>query len=444
MTAQVHFTPLRSALLAQHNNTLDVIIRVRGPQHPESHVRAPLNLSLVIDRSGSMSGAPMAEAKKCVKAIIKRLGAEDRVSVIAYDDHVDIVSPNQSCAHQSSILKAVDRIESRGMTNLFGGWEGGLKEALVAKETHELNRVILLSDGQLNQGLTDEKEIERRCAAAAELGVSTSTYGLGRSFNEHIMAIMSEAGQGNAYYGETAEDLMEPFETEFDLLSNIFARGLSLKLEAAEGVSVECMNDFKEDSGGVMIIPDLPFDAETWIGLRLTISASAIDRGQPLLALSINGLSIDGAPLQLTETLPNYPGLAPSAFEAIAPSDEVKRYFSELEVARLKIKARESARRKEWSVVEELVGVMERLDIGDWAKDGVQEIKTLMAERDVELFSKEAMISSMKSRSQHKTGLVDYTNDPLADAQERDSQERSKVSFLQRKVRQGRRRDTGS
>ena len=198
------------------------------------------------------------------------------------------------------------------------------------------------------------------------------------------------------------------------------------------------------DVGGVMIIPDLPFDAETWIGLRLTISASAIDRGQPLLALSINGLSIDGAPLQLTETLPNYPGLAPSAFEAIAPSDEVKRYFSELEVARLKIKARESARRKEWSVVEELVGVMERLDIGDWAKDGVQEIKTLMAERDVELFSKEAMISSMKSRSQHKTGLVDYTNDPLADAQERDSQERSKVSFLQRKVRQGRRRDTGS
>ncbi|MBT6767450.1 MAG: hypothetical protein HOA81_00475 [Opitutales bacterium] len=132
------------------------------------------------------------------------------------------------------------------------------------------------------------------------------------------------------------------------------------------------------------------------------------------------------------------------AFEAIAPSDEVKRYFSELEVARLKIKARESARRREWDVVEELIGIMEGLDIGDWAKDGVQEIKNLMVERDVELFSKEAMISSMKSRSQHKTGLVDYANNPMADAESLDFHERTKVSFLQRKSRQGRSRDSRS
>ncbi len=85
-------------------------------------------------------------------------------------------------------------------------------------------RVILLSDGNANEGLTDPGEIASQCEAFAAAGVSTSTYGFGRHFNEELMVAMARAGGGNSYYGDTADDLFEPFDQEFSLLSSLWAR----------------------------------------------------------------------------------------------------------------------------------------------------------------------------------------------------------------------------
>ena len=103
---------------------------------------------------------------------------------------------------------------------------------------HALSRVLLLSDGGANHGLSDPEEIANRVAAMAQAGVSTSTYGLGGHFNEHLMIGMGRAGRGNHYYGATAEDLEDPFREEFDLLRALHTRSLRLHLQAPEGVKI--------------------------------------------------------------------------------------------------------------------------------------------------------------------------------------------------------------
>jgi Ca-activated chloride channel family protein len=101
-----------------------------------------------------------------------------------------------------------------------------------------LKRVILLSDGQANEGLTDAAAIAAQCAEWAARGVTTSTYGLGNSFNEELMVAMARAGGGNHYYGDTAEDLMDPFQQELELLGNLCLR--DLRLSAAVRMASRC------------------------------------------------------------------------------------------------------------------------------------------------------------------------------------------------------------
>ena len=93
------------------------------------------------------------------------------------------------------------------------------------------------------------------------------------------MTAMARAGQGNAYYGQTAEDLMDPFREEFDLMSALCARGLRLALAPNEGVQVEIVNQYRTDVEGRIMLPDLAYDGEAWALLRLTVPRSTVEMG---------------------------------------------------------------------------------------------------------------------------------------------------------------------
>ena len=110
-------------------------------------------------------------------------------------------------------------------------------------------RVILLSDGNANAGkTTDTGQIAALCAEASATGVTTSTYGLGRDFNEGLMVEMGKRGGGNHYYGDTAADLFVPFAEEFDFISSLYARHVRLSLAAPAGVKITLLNDFRRKS----------------------------------------------------------------------------------------------------------------------------------------------------------------------------------------------------
>lgn len=169
---------------------------------------AAAKVALVIDRSGSMSGDKLRIAKEAVSRLIRSLGPNDQVAVVAYDDKVDIVGSLQQPSE--ALARRVESVEAGGSTNLYGGWLAG------AKLVGAGGRVILLSDGLANVGAYRSAA---ELAGHAELSyekfqVTTTTIGVGSDYDEALMAGMARKGGGSHYFAQSAESIMEAFGQE--------------------------------------------------------------------------------------------------------------------------------------------------------------------------------------------------------------------------------------
>jgi Ca-activated chloride channel homolog len=246
------FRPLKPALIAGRLQELTLLIRLHPARAPQrSGNRLPLNLALVLDRSGSMSGEPLETAKQAIVAALRQLHAQDRVSVVSFDDEVRVEIPSGQLRELDALIAQVMRIESGGSTALYDGWMEGATQVAVHLNQRGLNRVILLSDGQANHGLMDGSEIARRVAGLSERGVSTTTLGFGRDYDETLLLGMATTGDGNFEHIETTSSLPTFFESELQGLTRTSGRTVSLGLEPNPeyGVQVlEVLNDLKRNS----------------------------------------------------------------------------------------------------------------------------------------------------------------------------------------------------
>src|SRR5690606_30869745 len=223
-----------------------------------------LDIAFVIDRSGSMSGPPLEEAKRCVVQMIERLKPTDRAAGIVYDDGVDVLVPHGPVHDGAHFHRALARVRSGGTTDLHAGWLAGAEQLAASLREDAIARVVLLSDGNANRGLTDVDAIAAQCEALADAGVGTSTYGLGPGLNAALMVAMALRGGGNHECGETAAGLLGPFNEEFDLLQDLAARSVRLRLWPAAGVRVQVLNDHPTAGPEVWRLPDVPYRSESW------------------------------------------------------------------------------------------------------------------------------------------------------------------------------------
>ena len=244
------------------------MVRVQAPDQPEGSKATitPKRLSLVVDRSGSMSGQPLYEALKCVGHIAACMTPLDRISVVVYDDNIKVLTTLGPVTSPGAINQLLSTVDSGGSTNLFGGWEAGAQQ-LEAGSDGSISRVILFSDGQANHGLVEIDAIEKYCREWLAKGVSTTTVGLGRGFNEDLMIAMARAGGGQQYYCQTAKDLFDSFDEELSLLQALSVRQLSLKLIPATGVIIEALGIVDQNPDGTYHLSDLAWGAESWMAV---------------------------------------------------------------------------------------------------------------------------------------------------------------------------------
>ncbi|OQW85993.1 MAG: hypothetical protein BWK72_19525 [Rhodoferax ferrireducens] len=393
---KILLSPLKSAIPAQ-GGTIDVMVRVQGPEQPEgSKARViPKRLSLVVDRSGSMSGQPLHEALKCVQHIASCMTPKDQISVIVYDDNVNVLMPMGSVSSPDAMKRLLSTVDDGGSTNLFGGWEEGAKQ-LEKGQDGSISRVILLSDGQANRGVLGQDVIERHCREWLAKGVSTTTVGLGRSFNEDLMIGMARAGGGQQYFGQTAADLFDSFDEELSLLQALCLRQLSLKLIPAQGVILEALGVFDQNADGTYQLSDLAWGAESWMALRLHVSPTAAGQTRDLLAATVEAKTMEGQLISVHAPLLSLPSLDPQQYDTLPVDEVVERRLLEVDFAKSSLELSRLVSMGDIQLARVLIKELEkRFGQHPWLQAKLARLREL-ADRDPEMMRKEARFSSRK------------------------------------------------
>jgi Ca-activated chloride channel homolog len=201
--------------------------------------RIPLNISIVIDRSGSMQGIKLGYAKKAAKNIIDQLNEQDIVSIVVYDNDIDTIQGPVHIIDRERIKSKIDAIIARASTNLWGGTEQGYSFVKRNVAPAFVNRVLLISDGQANVGLTDSALIRTRVQKYKDdQGISLSTFGVGLDYNETLMTDMAETGAGNYYFIDAPSKMTSIFDNELNGLLNVAAQNAELRIRIPKGGTV--------------------------------------------------------------------------------------------------------------------------------------------------------------------------------------------------------------
>jgi Ca-activated chloride channel family protein len=184
--------------------------------------RVPANIVLVIDKSGSMQGERIEQAKDAALMAVERLGEKDVLGVIAYSDEARVLSPARRLRNASEVRSDIRRLRADGRTALYAGVSQGIRELKEFVDPYAVNRIILLSDGLANVGPSSPKELEALGREAARENITVTTIGLGLGYNEDLMTRLALASDGNHSFVEEPDDLVDIFNEEFgDVLSAI-------------------------------------------------------------------------------------------------------------------------------------------------------------------------------------------------------------------------------
>ena len=192
--------------------------------------RLPLNLCLVIDRSGSMEGEPLEYMKRACGHVVDLLDQNDVLSVVTFEERVDIVMPARRVMNKALIKEHINRIQPGNTTNIYDGLVAGASQVASVRSEQYVNRVVILTDGEPTAGVKDYTSIVGNAAEQRTRGITFTALGFGPEYNEELLAGIAKRGGGNYYYIARPELIPEVFRSELEQLLTLVAKNIRLKL----------------------------------------------------------------------------------------------------------------------------------------------------------------------------------------------------------------------
>lgn len=207
------------------------------PINAKDFERPPLNMAIAVDTSGSMGGDPINAVRIGLLAMIEKLHPKDQITLVTYasDAKVAFVSNAETDPDRTQLQDLINSLEARGGTNIYDGLRVALEEVEASKSEELQNRVILLSDGEATEGLTNNERIINLGESYAEQGVGITTIGVGKDFDIELMRRLSESGSGNFYFVEDLFSVEEIFVVEADTFLVPVAEDVEIEFDVAKG-----------------------------------------------------------------------------------------------------------------------------------------------------------------------------------------------------------------
>ena len=257
--------PARQAFLAGGDD-LDLVYELQAA-HAVKGARSPVDFALVLDRSGSMTGEPLAKAKEAARSLVARLAPDDRLALVNFgsDARLSLATTPMDAAGKARALEEIDRIAADGGTNIGQALLAAL-HALddAGRREKAVRRMVLLSDGQANEGLVGPSLIQLARTIDRD-GTRVSALGLGVDFDEDLMLALADAGGGRYRYLRDADEVESALAQELEQASATAASGVTLSLQLPEGVELRELVGYR---------------ATTSRGNRLTLALSDFAAGE--------------------------------------------------------------------------------------------------------------------------------------------------------------------
>ncbi|MEE4194131.1 MAG: VWA domain-containing protein [Anaerolineae bacterium] len=326
----------KSVISPNKSSTRIVEINLTAPPAPNNQPRVPLNLSLVLDRSGSMHGEKLHYVKQAAAHVIDFMREEDSVTVVTYDDSVQTLANSQSLTQQvkAEIKTKIMGVETGSSTFLYGGWLAGCRSVAERATDFSFSRTLLLTDGLANVG---ERRLGPLSIHAQELfmrGISTSCFGVGSDYDEHLLEAMANLGGGNFHFLETVNAIPLVFEREFDEIINVVFRDVKIHLTLPESVTVEVSANWhseREKDHLTIYLGSMTADQELPVYLQLT-NGGAGTKESLLIPVRVTGKDAEQVNHELMATISLK--AVPEAEEAAEKQDpEVMRRFAVVDLA---------------------------------------------------------------------------------------------------------------
>lgn len=215
--------------IATHGSREHVLVSLKA-SGAVGQARMPLNLCLIIDRSGSMEGEPLEYVKRACGYVVDLLEPNDVLSVVAFEERVDIVMPARRVVNKALIKEHINRLEPGNTTNLYDGIAAGASQIASVYSGGYVNRALLFTDGDPTAGIKDFSSIVGMVGEQKSRGITVTALGFGNEYNEELLAGIARKAGGNYYYITRPDLIPEVFRKELETLMTIVGRNLRLKV----------------------------------------------------------------------------------------------------------------------------------------------------------------------------------------------------------------------